>query len=210
MRGWSPALAAFAVAALALALACGGGEPEPTPTAGGPTSPAPTETPLVVEGTAVVPSGGAGVPALDSLIAAIRSRDREALRQFIGSRQVACTRDPQGLGAPPRCEGGEEDGTLVDAFLFASCEGEYLRPPAIDRALNVLAAANVYAVYGVAGDERYQADYSVVMYLGSPEDATAWEAVVDEGRVVVLLFSCAQAPAELVETRGLQDAVLGP
>lgn len=189
-----------------LAAACGGGdseEPADTPATEA------TATVAVASETSTPPGteGATGIPELDAVIDALRSGDVETLRPLIEYREVACNADPQ-IGAPV-CGPDEEDGELVEVFSYGACEGEFLRPEAIDLALDVLAETELYAVYRAPDDERYPAEFvAVVSSTSSDTDGLAWAVLIQDGRIFTLSFSCA-APAEEFAER-FQDVVLSP
>jgi hypothetical protein len=150
------------------------------------------------------------VAQLDALTTALRTRDVEVVRPFVGFRAIACAATPELGGAPP-CGPGEETGDQVEAFYLATCEGSYLRPAAVQQALDLLVQMDVYAVYRLPGLARSPGDYSVVLVDRRPDQPpNGWEAIVDDGEIVALLFSCALPPDELVELREYTDAVLAP
>lgn len=88
-----------------------------------------------------------GIQIIDQVLQAVASNDPDALRALIEFTNAECThRD--GLGGPPKCLEGEEEGTPMEVLAFLSSEGSYIRRAEIDRWQGV-EATGVYAVYEV-------------------------------------------------------------
>ena len=145
-----------------------------------------------------------------AVVDALRTKDLTEIRPHVGFRKIACaanSNDP----SVPTCQSGEEDGDQIDAFYYGTCQGEYLRPVDVDEPLNVLTDMDVYGAYRIPkkGDSPYQ--YSIVLVDNASErDGAAWEAVIDDGEVIGLLFSCSLSPEDLVAVRRYTDAVPTP
>ncbi len=189
----------FALAILViLAVACGEDSAQES---ADPTAKVATATEVPVSATSTPPGteGATGIPELDAVIDALRSSDPDALRPLIGFRKVACI--PGGLiftGAPD-CMPDEEDGELVDVFSYAACEGEYIRPQAIDRidrVVSVLTEYELYAVYRAPDDERYPAEYVAIV---SDDAGLGWAVLIEDGHIFRMHFSCAAPAAEFAE-----------
>ena len=215
-------VAAFALV-VAVASACDGGDKgEPTATA----TVAPTTTPAATgdltatpaaTGEATVSTGRTGIPELDAFIDALIAdhgkKETPALAALIGFTQIPCTTTPEGIGGPPLCQLNEEEGELVEVFSYGACEGEYLRPHQIDRVLNLLAGAELYAIYRPSAGGRYSGDYvAVVTDTAAERERTglAWAVEIDDGKIVGLSFSCAAEPEEFVQQFAPEDVVLPP
>jgi hypothetical protein len=191
-------------AALAFGAACRGGASQPTLT----TLPSPETS-----ATATVEPGPTDDPSLiEPIISALRSADPEAIRPHIGFKQVPCSATPsQGPGGPPACASGEQDGQQVDSFYYSTCEGQYLRSTNIEEPLGVMAGTSLYAIYRLPPDKRANGQYSAILVdQNEPRLGQAWEAIIDNERIVALIFSCVVTPQEYVQLRGYADAVLPP
>lgn len=164
--------------------------------------------PATATSTTGAAAGSSGIPELDVVIDALRSGDAETLRPLLGFSEVAC--NTEGFVGLTMCRPGEEAGELVEVFRFIVCEGQNLRPDDLGQALNVLAEAELYAVYLAPDDERYlDADYVALVSFAAPvEERVAWEVHVEDGRIVKLGFTCAVPIEEYAEQ--FQDAVLPP
>ena len=214
MRSWQTILRVmlFSLVLGAAVAACGDaneGGSAATPTA----TTAPPATPTATA------SSRTGITALDPVLDALNSRDRDALRELIAYTKFACgaTTEP---GGPPLCEESEQPGDLADIFPLSVCEGTPLRPRAIDTALDYLTKSSLYAVYGNLPSGRfsevvtYQEDYIAVItaefFPGAGEPDPGWEVAIDDGRIVGLFLFCVGTPQELIEQRHYTDAVLPP
>jgi hypothetical protein len=188
-------------AALAFGAACRGGASQPTQT----TLPSP-ET----RATATVEPGPTDDRSLiEPIIGALRSSDPEAIRPHVGFgfAQVSCGNSPaQESPVPNSC-----NNTPEQVFLLGKCQNEYLPPSQIQRALDVMAAMQLYAVYRVPPQFRSVGQYSAILIDQRPETAgQAWEAVISKEKIIALIFSCTTTPDKLIELRHYTDAVLPP
>ena len=96
-------------------------------------------------------------------------------------------------------------------FSYGACEGEYLRPHQIDRVLDLLAGAALYAIYRPPADGGYSGDYvAVVTDTAAERTGLAWAVEIDDGKIVGLSFSCAAEPEEFVQQFAPEDVVLPP
>lgn len=89
-------------------------------------SPTPTATVVVTATpTATSTSGedrGTGDAALDAIVRAVEERDVATLAALIEYQTLGCT-FTQGMGGPPKCEPGQDEGDPVRVFPFSACEG---------------------------------------------------------------------------------------
>jgi hypothetical protein len=198
------ALALCGAGLVASAVACGGGGggqygQQPA----GLTSPTVTATPE--------PISAADAANVYAVVDALETKDVAKIRPHVGLRQIACTTAAGDVGLAARCESGERDGDMVQAFYYSSCEDGYFRASGVDRLLDVLAEMDVYGVYRTPrkGTAPYQ--YSIVLVdHASARDGYAWEAIIDSGELIGLLFSCSLSPEDLVKTRRYTDVVPTP
>jgi hypothetical protein len=148
--------------------------------------------------------------ALESLIAALRSGAIEAIRPYIGHKTVGCSE--QMSPSIPACKSGERSGTLTPVFYFSNCNGGYLEPAQVQGPLQRMAAMTLSTyVYRLPQQAQSSDQFSLILIDSSPENAgKAWEAIVDEGHIVGLIYSCALTPEELVAARHYTEAVVLP
>jgi hypothetical protein len=192
-------------AALAFVAACrdDGGEPavqEARPTIPPPTPTAtPTSAPISPEQRA----------QLDAVVEALDTQDAEAVRRHVGYREVACSPEGPAFSGSPECAPGEDAGTLAPVFYLGVCEGQYLRPEDIDLALDLMVGLSLHAVYRLPPAKRSSGDFSIILVdTAELRLGQAWEAIVDDGEIVALLFSCALSAEDLLERRGYEDLVI--
>ncbi len=112
-------------------------------------------------GIKLYPKGAhTGVAAVDRVLDGAETRDIAQLAGLVKTFKVPCTKkQPTQEPAPPRCKTGEPEGTVVDVFNWASCDGVYLRAEKARETLrNFLALTRgLYAVYQVPATGRHDA-----------------------------------------------------
>lgn len=142
-----------------------------------------------------------GNDEIDNLIEAVMNRDIDARLDLIRYTNAACT-TLDGLGGPPKCQGDEEDGTLVSAFPISNGEGTHIRPESIRTAFD-FKVRRLYAIYLVQSD-AYETDYwpageyGVVFTSeegGFPHVVTVF---IEGGQIVRLAFDPGWPPFDLI------------
>jgi hypothetical protein len=155
------------------------------------------------------------IPAVDrtqvsNVMDALRTRDIETIRPFIGLRRVACAEEATPSG-PPECINDETPGTEIDAFYISDCEGRYVRAGEVNQPLYALSLMEVRDVYriprAINGGYQYAA---ILTDTTEPREGMAWEAVIEAGQVIGLLYSCSLTPEELIQARGYTEQVPTP
>ena len=137
-----------------------------------------------------------------AIIDALKSADDADVPQHIGLRKIGCTKTPAGVGSPPLCQGREKEGDLIDAFYYATCEGQYLRAPQLGPMLDALKQVEFYRAYRVPRKAGSEWDYAIILVdRGAERNGMGWEAIADKGEMIGLLFSCALTPDELIAAR---------
>lgn len=209
-------LALSPLIALLAAFACGGDDadvrdvtptverPAASPTEPGNPAPAPTAT---------VPAGETGIPAVDAALEAALAGDVAALAAQAALQQLPCETEPMGIGGPPACESGEGDGTLVDVFSVAQCEGAYIREDAVAGAFENLfgGVVELYGVYRVS--QRYfpEGVYTIVLEVRGDDGMwTGREVIVNDEGITGINYGCAESAEILVQNRRLTDAIMPP
>lgn len=163
-RTAQPVYFAFmAVLGLVLLGSCSSPTATPTPTAISPTltatisptatteiSPTVTESILPTATTQEATDGEVrtGVDELDRVIQIVLDGDTIALRSIIQFTRAGCT-FMEGLGGPPKCEDGEDEGETVEVLPFLGPEGHFLRMENIESWVGI-DASDLYAVYVVS------------------------------------------------------------
>lgn len=156
------------------------------------------------------PVSAADAQAVYAIVDALETHDEETIRPHLGLRNIPCSTSTS-TGGPPRCVGGEADGDPIDAFYYSDCEGEYLRASELELPLTQLSRFEVEDAYRIGRKTDAGYEYAVVLVDSTPErEGKAWEAIINGGEVIGLLFSCSLSAEELVDARGYGDAVPTP
>ena len=90
-----------------------------------------------------------GVDELDRAIQIVLDGDMNALRSLIRYTEAECTFE-DGLGGPPKCKEGEDEGETVEVLPFLGPEGHFIRKDDINSWTGI-DASDLYAVYSVSG-----------------------------------------------------------
>jgi hypothetical protein len=185
----------------------------PPPVAGGtvlPTATAPASTATAAQapsaaGTVATPQRRPGVPAaINTIINLVLAGDAAAVEQATSLVSLPCG-PQQGPGSPPACRPGEANGTRVDVFPVATCQGE-LRPAAAVRPTLeqiVLAKPALVGVYRAPSPylAPVQGDY-VVVFSRTPTAAVTTPLgaglVIAGDRIAGAWFGCGARPHEIV------------
>ena len=108
-----------------------------------------------------------GIEKIDQILDAVASRDAQSLRSLVEFTNAKCTKR-EGLGGPPKCLEGQEEGTPVDVLPFLSSEGHFLRKDEIDHWSGIQASA-LYAIYevspAVSSEQYYPAGKYVILFI---------------------------------------------
>jgi hypothetical protein len=115
------------------------------------------------------PSTQTMIPEVDDVLDSILVRDEGAIKALIDWTESACTH-ATGLGGPPKCREGEQEGALVEVLPFLGPEGYFLRRED-QESWSSPSIKGIYAVYRVSSaaytDRNYPAgDYGLVFLHG--------------------------------------------
>lgn len=102
------------------------------------------------------PDTRTGIAEIDSVIDAMLAPNIEERIELIRFIQYPCTTE-DGLGGPPKCEGDEVEGTVVETFPVLYSEGVHVRPENIHSVFG-FSVRGLLAVYRVP-DDIYKAGY---------------------------------------------------
>lgn len=155
-----------------------------------------------------------GVEEVDRVLEAVASGDQQRLLSVVKLTEAKCTH-AQGLGGPPKCREGEEEGTSMEVLPFLGGEGSYLREDEIGDWQGIDASA-LYAVYEVDPANVIQEDYfpagEYVILLIDSTNAEPVALRVDEGGVVRVDFLYVPIPETLdaLIQREASNLVLAP
>ena len=171
------------------------------------TPPVATATPTPVQPDADGAVRRSGDPTIDLVIEAVERQDVPALLELTELQSVACVASLEGLGGPPLCREGEEEGTIVEVFPAAYCEGVLDHFPGAVLGQFVSAARGLYAVTEGPDEERSVpywpvGDTFIVFHTESAIGLNAGRLVLEDGRLVMASFGCPGTPDELASWRG--------
>lgn len=126
-----------------------------------------------------------GSPELDPIIDAVLAHDMAGLRELTEFTIIGCTHE-MGLGGPPKCPSGEEEGTPVEVIPFLGVEGHHLNREEFNAwegpdVLGLLAAYKVSdEVY--SSEEYPRGDFALVFL--EAHDITTLTLQVRQGWVI--------------------------
>lgn len=151
-----------------------------------------------------------GIPEIDAIIETVLAGDQQEQLGLIQFSSLACTH-ADGLGGPPKCTGGEDEGTIIEALPILGPEGHHMRRSEADDWAGIR-AFDVYAVYRVSdrvySDENYPAgEYAVVFLVEGGEYYVT--AHVGDGKIVRLDTGFGD-PAGIDLERVASEVVLPP
>lgn len=221
-------IAAVSLAALAIFVAACGGDDAgedivltitPSAVAASPTAAPATDTPAPPDATPDL--GGmpsSGVVQVDRVISAIARGDALSLENQVLLSLVACRANPpQGAGGPPKCRAGEADGSNVQVFPVAQCEGSYARPDEIDVGRWPYEGSELYAAYRTPSEFFPPGPWAIVYRRTDGMAAgLAWLIVVtdDDSRggegIVGVNFGCGETPEQLISSQRLTQELIPP
>lgn len=132
------------------------------------------------------PQNQTGVAELDAIITIVLKGNADKLRSILGFTQTKCT-FADGLGGPPKCLDGEQEGTPVEVLPFLGPEGYFIRKGDIGswKGVNVSELFAVYQVSDIAySDENYPAGEYAIVFISDSEIKTSITLQVRQGRIV--------------------------
>ena len=165
------------------------------------TRPTFTPTPPLSIDIEYPPDMRTGIKEIDQVIDVMRDTDIDARLDLVKFTTTPCT-TTGGLGGPPKCEPGETDGTIVDAFPISTGEGYFVRPDNIQGVFG-FSVRGLLAVY-VVPEDAYHTDYWPAGEYGiiftSKEGGSPHVIIVlvEDGSIVRLEFYPGWPPYDLI------------
>lgn len=157
----------------------------PTPTATPPVAPLPMHHPTTR-------TGNAGV---DATLDAVFSNDPVQIASRIRFRGVACAVALQGIGAPPACPEGAEEGTPVEAVSGNSCEGYFItREGLSERPLTFDDYSDMGLCAVLQREEGFVVMFSVRFGASTPQGLAF--SLDPDGRITHFDSGCGEPPGE--------------
>jgi hypothetical protein len=175
-------------------------------------SPSRTSSPPA-SGTPGANDGPTDDDEINDVIAEIEAGDTDALVDRVQTVALECTTAP-GAGGPPQCETGEDEGSEVNVFPFAACEGEHIREADIEAFLQrelIDAEPELYAVFEISDDgtdEFPRGDWGILFETTSAtatEDGAILVGVNDDGDIIDAYQGCQASAEEIFETQREPD-----
>jgi hypothetical protein len=171
----------------------------PTSTAYTPSDQVPTDTPTpyVPSVSTYPPEARTGITEIDRVLGAVLNHDVESRVALVRYTVTNCTTE-DGLGGPPKCLEGQENGTSVEVLPVADAEGTFTQRENIEKLMD-FSVAGLLAVYHVPSDaheaEYWPAgDYGLVFLPQDPNLPYLIIVLVKDGQIVRLDFNFTQSP----------------
>jgi hypothetical protein len=137
-----------------------------------------------------------GTAELDAIVEAAVDGDAQDLRQFIDYTEAPCTL-AEGLGGPPKCPEGEQEGTPVEVLPILGPEGGFIPEAEIDDWAG-LEVSELYAAYEVSEaafrDAHHPAGEYALVFAGAPDAGTCVTLQVRQGRIVRIDYGTSCPP----------------
>lgn len=136
--------------------------------------------------------------------------ERLRLIQFLST---GCT-FADGLGGPPKCQEGQEEGTLVEVFPVGGSEGSFATRETIDQTLE-FTVIDLYAVYAVPDDAYREdfwpaGDYALVFNRTQNEIPMPLTVLVNDGKIVRLQFHFGTPVEDLLAGVPVSQIIIPP
>ncbi len=142
------------------------------------------------------PANSTGVAELDKIIDIVLRRDSNELKSVIRLTQAKCT-FAEGLGGPPKCMGGEKEGTTVEVLPILDSEGYFLRKDDIE-SWGGLEVSSLFAVYEVSeavySDENYPAGIYAIVFIDK-DKSRGITLQIDQGSIVRIDYGFEYPPS---------------
>ena len=158
-----------------------------------------------------------GDAAIDAVISALETGDRQAIARLLRFETVGCTH-ALGIGGPPKCGQDDAEGTPFQVLPNSGCEGGWWLGPelqtiqVLSRFVKTYSGASLSAVYRppVSVQRRYTGEYIIVYVRDTGFGRAALVIGVTDGRIVSTGSGCDTKPEDIL--RGAQGAtvVLAP
>ena len=150
------------------------------------------------------PDTRTGIPEIDDVIDAILGSDIGSRIELVRFIQLLCT-TADGLGGPPKCEGGETDGEIVTVFPVLYSEGIHVRQEHIREVydFSVRGLLTVYIVPESAykTDDWPVGDYAIVFTSEDGGHAHTVSLHVTDGEIIRLEFQPQWPPFDWIWDR---------
>ena len=137
-----------------------------------------------------------GMAELDAIVEVATKGDVQDLQRFIGYTESRCTH-AEGLGGPPKCLEGEEEGAAVEVLPILGPEGGFIRKDDIGSWQGVQ-VSRLHAAYEVSraaySDANYPAGEYALVFLGEPDSQSSLTLQVRKGKIVRIDYGLTYPP----------------
>jgi hypothetical protein len=155
-----------------------------------------------------------GIDEIDNVIDAIMGNDIDTRLGLVRLISTACT-TADGLGGPPKCQTGEVDGTIIEAFPVSNGEGHHVRPEKIQNAFD-FTVRGLVAIYvvpeknGQAEQEYWPAgEYGIIFSSEDGDIPHIIIVLVENGHIVRLGFNPSWPPFDTIRQKS-DEFILSP
>lgn len=135
--------------------------------------------------TSNIPTNSTGMVELDRIIELVLRGDANELKSVVRLTQTSCT-FADGLGGPPKCLEGEQEGSVVEVLPILDSEGHFLRKAELEN-WEGLDVSALFAVYEAAQpkfvDKDHPAGEYAIVFIGKNKN-TSVTLRVDQGNIV--------------------------
>lgn len=155
-----------------------------------------------------------GITSIDQILDAISNADAGRLRSLVEFTDAQCTHR-EGLGGPPKCREGEDEGTPMEVLSFLDSEGSFLRRDEIGNWPGI-AASGIYSIYevnaAVISSEQYYPIGKYAIILTGEENQPAVALRVGESGIVRVdtIFDSSPANLSAMIEREASTVILAP
>ena len=155
-------------------------------------------------------TGHTGIAEIDHIIDTVLEGNPEDEFQLLQFSTLGCTH-ADGLGGPPKCGEGEDEGTKVEVFPFMGSEGHHSRKSEMNDWPGIH-ATGVYAVYRVSpqaySDNDFPAgNFAIVFFDENNQPSITVQ--VSKGKIVRIDHNFGNPP-EIDLERDASEIILAP
>ena len=136
-----------------------------------------------------VPAPETGIPEIDRVIAIILENDIASRRDLVQFSTSGCTHE-MGIGGPPKCLPGQEEGTPVEHFPILGHEGGHKPPEEIDQVLD-FHVESFYAAFRHKDEPDFEPTFAPGVYVsvfptGDADGTNVLVHLNEDGKIVRL------------------------
>jgi hypothetical protein len=155
-----------------------------------------------------------GIETIDHVLEAVASGDPQSLRSLVEFTNAVCT-GQEGLGGPPKCRAGEDEGTPVEVLSCVGGEGSFIRRDEIGSWPGIT-ASSIYAIYEVnaaviSSEQYYPMGKYVVLFVSGENQPAVALRIGERGIVRVdTIFDASPESLRALVEREASTVILAP